>query len=134
MPRLLKRLRLRGNIVPHREKRRNRCVKNVRQNNALALPPQYTHQDPLSFGPFTCLPPATWRHSGVRVDSRGPSHVFAPPVRHLRHAWARAVLPRGLACRVASVRVLRATSALRSTCPPRILWKLNPLFVILITK
>ena len=44
---------------------------------------------------------------------RGP--VWPPatcphPVRHLRLTWARTALPCGLACRVASARVPRATS------------------------
>ena len=102
------------------------------RNNAPALLPQYTHQGPLTHGPFTCQPPATWPHLGVRVDLRGLYHAFAPPVRHLRAAWACAALPRGLACRVASARVPRATSALRVTCPLRVLRKINPFFAIFI--
>ena len=55
------------------------------------------------------------------------AHTTCP--RHLRLAWARVTLPRGLACRVASPRVSLATSAsLRATsaCGPA---EINPLFL-----
>ena len=80
--------------------------------NTFALLPQLSNQGQLTRGPFTCQPPhtATWHHSGVHVDSRGP----ATCPRHLRATQA----PRGLAwlCHMAlhamsHPRRSRATSA-----------------------
>ena len=90
--------------------------------NAIALPPQSYYQGPLTRGPFNRQP---FSHhvaplTGVYVDLRGPAWPPATcprPVRHLRLTWARAALPRGLACRVPSARVPRATSACPACAP-----------------
>ena len=64
--------RLRRNIVPHGENRRNLRVYRVGQHNANALPPQSYNQGPLTRGPFTCQPSCHLApHAGVRVDPRG---------------------------------------------------------------
>ena len=118
----LARVRFRGNIVPHGEDGGESRVYKVGQLNAFVLPPQNPNQSPLTRGPSKCQPLHSPRGalSGIRVDSRGPYHASAPPVRHLRAVWAGAALPCGLVCRVASARVLRAT------CPPRVLRKIKP--------
>ena len=63
----------------------------------------------------TPIPPAMWRptwaSAWTRVDSRGLLSRVRGPVRHLRIMWARAALPCGLTCRVASAQVPRATLA-----------------------
>ena len=125
------------NIVPHRRKNGKGLAEKVGRFNAIALLPQSCYQGPLTCGPFTSRPSChVAPHTGVCVDPRGP--VWPPatcprPVRHLRLTWDCAALPRGLACRVASVRVPRATLAPHhisyEVCGPK-----YPLFAILVRK
>ena len=72
----------------------------------------------------------------LAVSSRhGPAWAFATCPRHMCLTWACVALPRGLVCRVASARVLRATSAspVRPCAPrqPRGPMDKTPLFTIL---
>ena len=88
------------------------------KNNANALPPQYSNLGPLYLGPINhhpVTPHATWRHPGVRMGPRGP----ATCTRHIHAmqalAWVHVVLPRGLACHVASTRVPRCATLARGS-------------------
>ena len=71
--------RILRNIVPHGLKRKISQVYKLGRNNALALPPQYTHQGPLTRGPSKCQPlySPCGTPSGVCVNSRGPCHASA---------------------------------------------------------
>ena len=86
LPRVLQKLRIRGNIVPHREKERKRPTNPLGRNNAFALPPQYSNQGPLTRGPFTCQPSQCSCHVVPPERPRGlvwPCHAFAPPKRRV---------------------------------------------------
>ena len=93
-----------GNIVPHRERNTKPSVYKVGRLNAIALPPQYSNQGPLTCGPFTPQPPCHLAPlTSVHVAS---CHVSAPPVRRVGLAgsvtWP--CVPRriraGLACQI----------------------------------
>ena len=111
-----------GNIVPHGRKWQKLLVYKVGRGNAFVLMPQYSHQGPLTRGPFTRQPschvaPLT----AVRVDPCGllprvralcatcASRGLAQPCHVALHAASH---PRRL--RVPRHPVSRATSAPRS--------------------
>ena len=78
-----------GNIVLHGRKKRIRWAYKAGRFNAIALPPQFYNQSPITHGPSNCQPPSSPRGAplGIHVDSRGPCHASAPPSRHLGVAW-----------------------------------------------
>ena len=98
-------------LVPHGRKWQKLCVYKVGRGNAFALVPQYSHQGPLTRGPFTRQPSSHVSPlTGVRVDPRG----LLPCVRALCATCASRGLSRP--CHVA----LRVASHLRgSRVPPQ---------------
>ena len=124
----LEKLRILGNIVPHRRKGQNRWVYKAGRFNAIALPPQTTNQGPLTRGPSTCQPShCHMAPPGQGMDSRGACHESALPCA----TWA----PRGLArlCHMALHAALhpcgsRVPHQLCAPRQPRGLAEINPSF------
>ena len=107
LPHHLKKVRDVWDIVPHGIKENKWRAYYLGRGNAFALPPQTPNKGPLTRGPSKCRPPVTWRPTRVSAWTRVAScHVSTPCASR-----ARAALPRGLACRVASAQVPRTTSA-----------------------